>query len=206
MLRRAARAQGAACSSTTSSSRTASATSSGASATRSTRRTTRRSRRSTGTSVEKSYETMDEIVGETARALGPRGRADRPVGPRLRDVAALRQLQLLARRERLPRPEGQRAAPEPRGALLARTVLGGGRLDEVEGLRDGPRATSTSTCRGRENGGIVAPGAEYEALRAELVGAPDGPDRPEERRDAPSRGSSSARTSTGASTRGSFRT
>ena len=56
-----------------------------------------------GDVVEKSYETMDEIVGETAAALAPRGRPDRPLGPRLRDLAALRQLQLLARRERLPR-------------------------------------------------------------------------------------------------------
>ena len=74
--------------------------------------------------------------GEGAEA---RRRSPRALRPRLRDVAAVGQLQLLARRERLPRPEGRRTAPEPRGALLARPVLGGDRLDEVEGLRDGPR-------------------------------------------------------------------
>ena len=74
--------------------------------------------------------------GRLARAAG---RADRPLGPRIRDLAAVRELQLLARRERLPRVEGQRETAEPRGPLLPRPVLGGGRLDEVEGLRDGAR-------------------------------------------------------------------
>ena len=36
--------------------------------------------------------------------------------------------------------------------------------------------------KGREADGVVAPGAEYEALRTELIDAPDGSHRPEERR------------------------
>ena len=81
------------------------------------------------------------------------GRADRPVGPRLRDVAAFGQLQLLARRERLPRPEGRRAPAEPRGALLARAVLGGRGLVASRARTRWAWATSTSTCRGARRTG-----------------------------------------------------
>ena len=90
-----------------------------------------------GGAVEDSYAAMDEIVGETAKALSPQDVLPRALGPRVRDVAALGQLQLVAGRERVPRPERKREAAEPRGALLARTVLGGRGLDAIEGLRDG---------------------------------------------------------------------
>ena len=54
-------------------------------------------------------------------------------------LAPLGQLQHVARGERLPRPQGGRPPAEPRGALLAGAVLGGGGLVEVPGLLDGLR-------------------------------------------------------------------
>src|SRR5215471_4209026 len=66
-------------------------------------------------------------------------RADRAVGPWLRAVAAVGQLQFLARRSRLSRAQGRRAAKEPGGALLARALLGRRRLVQVPRLLDGLR-------------------------------------------------------------------
>ena len=56
--------------------------------------------------------------------------------------------------------------------------------------------------RGREAGGIVAPGAEYEALRAELIARLDRPRPTRRTARGRSRASSGARTSTAASIRG----
>ena len=79
--------------------------------------------------------------GRRDEEAGARGHPDRPVRPRLRDVAAVGQLQHVARRERLHDAQGRRrlADGRPRDALRAGRVLAERGLVEDEGLRDGPR-------------------------------------------------------------------
>ena len=90
-----------------------------------------------GDAVEKSYETMDAIVGDTARALAKRGRPARAFRPRLCLLAPFRQLQHVARRGGLPRSLRRRQPQEPGGPFREGAVLGVGRLVEDEGLLDG---------------------------------------------------------------------
>ncbi len=91
-----------------------------------------------GDAVETSYRTMDEIVGETAKALKPEDvllvLSDHGFATWRRSVnynSWLVENGYLVLK-------GSAPPPEPRGPLLARPVLGGDRLDEVEGVRDGP--------------------------------------------------------------------
>ena len=134
-----------------------------------------------GDAVEKSYAHDGRDRRRDGEGAEARGRPARSFRSRLRDVAPVRQLQLVAGRERLSRPQGRRAASEPRGAFLAGPVLGGGRLVEVEGLRDGPRRhlrqpAGPGTGRHRRARRRVR-GAAQRALRA-----PDRADGPQDQR------------------------
>ena len=98
-----------------------------------------------GDVVEKSYETVDAIVGDAVKALRPDGRPSRALRPRIRDVAPLRQLQLLAGRGRLSRADGrapvERASrPSSRAGSSGKTSTGPGR-----GRTRWVSATCTST-------------------------------------------------------------
>src|SRR5439155_2427805 len=104
---------------------------------------------------------------DRARPAFRRGAA-RAVRPLRRDVAALGQLRLLARRPGLPPAQGQCPAAEPRSSLFPGSVLGGGRLVEVPRLRDGAGRRLRQPARTRERGDRLS--------RRRLRAAPEGPD------------------------------
>ncbi len=122
-----------------------------------------------GDAVEDSYETMDDIVGETAKALKPEDvllvLSDHGFATWRRSV---NYNSWLVENGYLV-SQGQREAAESRGPLRARPVLGGRGLVEVEGLLDGPRRHLRQPVRPRGRRDRRPGRAEYEALRAELV-------------------------------------
>ena len=102
--------------------------------------------------------------GEGAEA---RGRPDRSFGSRLRHVAPVRQLQLVAGRDGYLVLKGD-ARRQNLEALFSRGQF----WEAVDWSQSKAYAMGLGdiyvNLRGREQGGIVAPGAEYEALRSEL--------------------------------------
>ena len=116
--------------------------------------------------VDRTYAQMDAIVGDAMKKLGRH--PHRAVRPRFRDVAAVRELQHVARRERVHDALGQRGqAGRPRDAVRAGRVLAERGLVEDEGVRDGPRRHLHQP-QGARGQGSVSPGAEYEAVREEI--------------------------------------
>ena len=122
-----------------------------------------------GDAVEKSYETMDAIVGDAAKALSPNDvlivLSDHGFATWRRSV---NYNTWLVENGYLVLKGGRRSARASR-----RSSRAGSSGSPWTGRSRGPTrwgsATSTSTSQGREDGGIVAPGAEYEALRNELM-------------------------------------
>ena len=187
-------------SSRSTSSPTASRTASGASSTRSTRVRRREGERSGRRRSRRRTEQMDDLVGDAMKKLGPEDDPHRPVRPRLRDVAALRELQHLARRERVhDAHRRRRPADGPRGALRAGRVLAERGLVEDEGLRDGPRRHLRQPQGPRGQGHRRAGRRVRGRARRDQEEARD-PRRPEDGSSAPSRASSRARRPTARST------
>ena len=121
-----------------------------------------------GDAVEKSYETMDSIVGETARALPPDAAllvlSDHGFATWRRSVNY--DSWLVEKGYLVLRGNAQRQSLE---ALFSRGAF----WEAVDWSKSRAYAMGLGdvyvNLRGREKNGIVAPGAEYEALRGELA-------------------------------------